>query len=142
MVNNQKHRLLVAGACSIRIGASGRIKITNGPVYDLKEVQQLLKVHGLRVINNDAHRDQQNFYPELTDDELGKFILALIENDHLESERCRTSGGQRIDCDAYTMKWNRNRCCRWEYAAKLYVKFGFSHQDSRCLVLSIHPSQW
>ena len=142
MVNNQKHRLLVSGACKTRGGVGGRIKITNGPVYDLKEAQLLLKAHGLRVINNDAHQDQQKFNPELTDEELTKFILALVEDDHVESERCRTSVGQTLDCDAYTMKWNRNRCCRWEYGAKLFVKFGFSQQNDRCLVLSVHPSKW
>ncbi len=142
MVNNQKHRLLVTGACNTRVRANGRTEITNGPVYDLKEAQKLLKVHGLRVINDNAHRDQQKFNPELTDEELTKFILALFEDDHIESERCKTSVGQTLDCDAYTMKWNRNRCCRWEYGAKLYVKIGFRQDNDRCLVLSVHPSKW
>lgn len=142
MVNNQKHRLLVTGACKIRAGAGGRLKITNGTVYDLKEAQQLIRVHGLVVVNDSAHQAQQQFSPELTDEELTKFILALVGNDYVESERCKSTVGLTLDCDAYTMKWNRNRCCRWEYAAKLYVKFGFSYQDNRCLVLRIHPSKW
>lgn len=143
MVNNQKHRLIVTSACRTRVGAGGRIKITNGPVYDLKEAQRLLKAHGLLVVNINAHQHQkQTFSPELTDKELTQFILALVEDDHRESERCETTVGQTLDCDAYTMKWNRNRCCRWEYATKLFVKFGFGQQDDRCLVVSIHPAKW
>lgn len=142
MVNNQKHRRLVTGACITKGGAANRIKITNGPVYDLKEAQELLKVHGLRVVNDNAYRDQAEFGHELTDEELTKFILALVENDRVESERCKTTANQTIDCDSYSMKWNRNRCCRWEHGAKLYVKFGFGLQNPLCLVLSIHPSKW
>ena len=143
MVNNQEHRKLASGACITREGLDGRIKIINGPVYDLSKAQQLLKTYGLRVVNEDAQEDQQDLDPELSDEELTQFILALIEDDHVESERCRTSIGQTLDCDAYTMKWNRNRRRRWEYGAKLYVKFGFSeHNNLRCLVVSIHRSRW
>ncbi len=142
MVNNQKHRRLVYGACVTKGAAGDRTKITNGPVYDLKEAQELLKAHGLRVVNESALQDQADFDPEMTDEELTKFILALVEDDRVESERCKTSASQIIDCDCYTMKWNRNRCCRWEHGAKLYVKFGFSLASPLCLVASIHPSRW
>lgn len=142
MVNNPPHRLLVAGACKTRAGSDDRILITNGPVYLLVEAQKLLRSHGLRVINESAQTDQQAFIPEMTDEELTQFILALINDDHVGSERCKTSVGLTLDCDGYAMKWNRNRATRWEYGAKLYVKFGFSLHAPQCLVVRIHPSRW
>ncbi len=143
MVNNPIYRLLVSGACLTRLTTEGRTKITNGPVYDLAESQQLLKAHGLRVVNEDAQDDQVEFDPELTDEELSDFILALVKDDYVDSERCKTSLGQTLDCDGYAMKWNRNRHRRWEHGAKLYVKIGFSQyqQNPRCLVVSIHPAK-
>jgi hypothetical protein len=142
MVNNQPHRLLVPGACRTRAGSGDRTLITNGPVYDLPEAQKLLRANGLRVINERAQEDQKAFTPEMSDDELTKFILALVPDDRVGSERCGTSVGLTLDCDGYAMKWNRNRSIRWEYGAKIYVKFGFSLQSPRCLVVRIHPSRW
>lgn len=142
MVNNQPHRLLVPGACKTRTGSNSRNLITNGPVYELVEAQKLLRSHGLRVINESAQTDKKAFTPEMTDEELTQFVLALITDDLVGSERCRTSVGLTLDCDSYAMKWNRNRATRWEYGAKLYVKFGFSLQAPQCLVVRIHPSRW
>jgi hypothetical protein len=144
MVNNSTHRLLVSGACNIKVSSrSGQI-ITNGPVYDLGLSKQLLSQHGLTVINQVAENDQvDRFSPEMKDDEINDFIMALSDNEYEASERCKTSVGMTVDCDAYAMKWNRARLCRWEYASKIYVKFGFSQfSNSVCLILCIHPSKW
>lgn len=102
----------------------------------------MLRQYGFRVINDDAGNDQASFQPEMSDNELSAFILALAKEDYAGSERCATSIGMTIDADAYAMKWNRNRCIRWEYGAKLYVKFGFSAVNPKCLVVSIHPAIW
>lgn len=139
---NTKHRLLVSGACSIRQSNDRKI-ITNGPVYDLSEAQSLLRQHGLRVVNDLAEQDQvEVFDPEMSDAELTEFILNLVSGDRVGSERCRTTNGMQIDCDAYAMLWNRIKKARWQYGAKLYVKFGFSENNPRCLVVSIHPAKW
>lgn len=144
MVNNQPCRLLVPSACKIKKTARGGQRITNGPVYDLSLAQSLLYEHGLIVVNEDAKDDKKSqFNPEMDDDELADFVMALKADDFDGSERCRTSLGMTVDCDGYAMKWNRNRRCRWEYAAKIYVKFGFATQgDLTMLVLCIHPSKW
>lgn len=141
---NTKHRLLASGACSIRQSNDRKI-ITNGPVYDLSEAQSLLRQHGLRVVNERAVLNQvEAFDPEMSDEELTTFILNLVSEDRAESERCQTGIGLQIDCDAYVMKWNRNKRVRWEHGPKLYVKFGFSEKgnNSRCLVVSLHPAKW
>ena len=142
MVNNPKHRRLVSGSCTTKATNDGRTKVTNGPVYDLKEAQELLKAHGLRVVTESAGQDMSDFQPELTDKELTNFILALDNDDYIDSERCKTSANQTVDCDSYTMKWNRHRHCRWEYGKKIYVKFGFGLQNPLCLVVSIHLAKW
>ena len=138
MVNNQKHRLLVSGACITSVRAKGRVRIDNGPVYDLKEAQCLLAIYGLVVINESARNDQSSFLPKFSDDELTDFILALTSGDFDVSERCKTSVGRTLDCDGYAMTWNRSRACRWSSGARFYVKFGFGDVDPRCLIVSIH----
>lgn len=143
MVNNRINRLLVSGACVLSVNANKRTIITNGPVYPLTEAQSLLKRFGLLVINDQADFDQSNeFNPELDDEELIKFIVALDETDYENSERCGTSAGKTIDCDAYAMKWNRHRRERWDHGFKIYVKFGFFENNPKCLVVSIHPARW
>jgi len=102
----------------------------------------MLKQNGLRVVNDEALDDQASFQPQLSDQELTAFILALSEEDYEGSERSATSIRMRVDADSYAMKWNRNRCIRWEHGAKLYVKFGFSNVNPICLVVSIHPANW
>lgn len=143
MVNNKNHRILVSGACTVKKAkGSDRQHIVNGPVYDLERAQAMLRQHGLRVINDAAENHQASFQPEMCDEELGAFILALEKEDYEGAERCATSIGMTIDADSYAMRWNRNRCIRWEYGAKLYVKFGFSAVNPKCLVVSIHPANW
>lgn len=142
MVNNNP-RVLVSGACNTLVNAGGRTIVNNGPVYELVKAQALLSLHGVRVINEQAVSDQASeFNPELSDDELIKFICELKEADFQNSERCATSVGRTIDCDAYAMKWNRLRHIRWAHGQKIYVKFGFLECNPMCLVVSIHPAKW
>ena len=119
-----------------------RTKISNGPIYDLSVAKALMREHGLRVINDEAQISQSNFDPVLTDDELKALILALGSSHYIESERCGTSVGMTVDCDAYAVRWNRNRRLEWEHGRKIYVKFGFRASHPRCLVVSIHYSKW
>jgi len=144
MVNNQSYRLLLPPKCKIKKTARGGQRIVNGPVYDLALAQSLLYEYGFLVVNEDAKDDKKSqFNPEMDDDELADFVTALTDDDFDGAERCKTSTGMTVDCDGYAMKWNRNRRCRWEYGAKIYVKFGFATEDDlTMLVLCIHPSKW
>lgn len=144
MVNNGSYRRLVSGECKVRTTANGRTQISNGPVYDLAQAKLLLQTNGLRVVNCQAELDQRMaFQPEMTDEELTAFVLALTTDDYDGSERSSTSIGMTLDTDGYVMKWNRNRCCRWEYGRNIYVKFGFSHfgPSPKFLIISIHPAK-
>lgn len=142
MVNNDP-RIIVIGACITRVNARGSTAITNGPIYNLVKAQVFLKVHGLRVITDKGVSDQATeFNPELDDNELVKFICELNTTDYQSSERCATSVGMTVDCDAYAMKWNRIDQKRWEHGRKIFVKFGFSNNNPRCLIVSIHPAKW
>ena len=141
MVNTSPHRLLVTGECRIRPSQRGGERILNGPVYNLIESQRLLRDNGFRVINDEAIVAQRTkFVPELTDDELEAFFLALTEADFDGSERCRTSVNMTLDCDGYAMKWNRNTRRRWEHGAKYFLKYGFTVTGTRCVIVSIHPA--
>lgn len=143
MVNNSNVRLLVRGACATRRNAKGRIKIDNGPVYDLAITKRMLAAHGLVVVNEDAEEDMNGaFIPALEPDELTAIIQSLDEGRHfVESERCRTTNGMEIDADAYAIYWNRNkRIESTSVGTKTFVKFGFREMNPQCLIVSIHPS--
>lgn len=137
MVNNPKR---LVSLDEIRIRRSGdRQIITNGPLYDLNDVQRHVRQHGLRVVNEDAQNDQINdFDPVLVDEELADFICALRPDLFHRSERCATSVGMTVECDAYVMGWNRITCREWASGKRIYVKFGFRDNNPRCLVVSIH----
>lgn len=147
MVNNPRAplpnpRMLVSGKCEIRASGS-RGKIANGPVYALKVAQQLLKLVGLAVVNVNADEDmEKSFIPCLNPDELKTLIVSLKNNHYIDSERCATTNGMTIDSDGYAIRWNRNRGIEWEHGNKIYVKFGFREPSNKCLVVSIHPSDY
>ncbi|MGK5034480.1 hypothetical protein [Janthinobacterium sp. LB3P118] len=142
MVNNNLLRLLPSGTCVLENGNNGRILIGNGPVYCLRTAQSQLTLDNLRVLNVNALQHKElSFLPELSDEELLDFILALNPTDHVGSERCSTSINRVVDCDGYAMKWNRKLRQRWEHGAKIYVKFGYMENISKCLIISIHPSK-
>src|SRR3989339_1776423 len=88
MVNNNL-RILVYGACTTTVRAKdGRTIITNGPVYDLAVSQSLLKVHGLRVLNDKADFDMDlDFTPALTDEELVDFFFWLKDGAFLKKKK-------------------------------------------------------
>ena len=139
MVNNSRLRLLYAPDCTL-ISHKGRTLIDNGPVYCLKTVQANVSVDTLFVLNDKANSDMAlKFSPKLLDEHLIPFILALTPEDHVGSERCATTIKKTIDCDAYSMNWNRYSQKRWSDAQSIYIKFGFMENNPKLLVISIHP---
>jgi hypothetical protein len=133
---------MVPGDYSIRI-IDRRRKIINGPVYDLATAQQLLKIHGLHVVNESADDDMiTEFRRGLTSEDLKKIILTLGGNHYDDSEICSTSKGMTIDADGYTIYWNRTREIESMQAGqKTYIKFGFRDNNPKCLIVSIHPAK-
>jgi len=144
MVNNMVVRILVTGSYVIKPSADGRQRINNGPIFDLESVKRTIHVNGLMVVNDSAEEDMQNeFDPIMIDEEIPALICSLDASRHyVESELCRTTRGFIVDCDAYRIKWNRKACKEWEYAAPIYIKFGYLENQILCLVTSIHPSKY
>lgn len=135
--------MLQKAACHVVSSTHGRQRITNGPVFCLATAKAHLASDGLIVVNETARDDQaRGFDPQLDDGDIIAFINALVEDDWIESERCKTSVRMTLDCDAYAMRWNRHKRCRWEYAAKIYIKFGFADNIHRVLIVSIHPATY
>lgn len=142
MVNNSLQiRIVSTLSCAITVNKKGRSIITNGPVYCLQTAKLLLPTHKIRVVNDQADLDKiHEFSPELEDDELIPFIDALTPSDRQSSERCQTSIGRTVDCDGYSMPWNRSKKERWDQGTWIYLKFGYIDNISKTIVVSVHPS--
>lgn len=133
-------RLLKPVECLI-VKKEDRSLISNGPIYSLAVAQSMLTLDTMFVLNDKANEAMSTeFTPELLDEDLLHFIMALVPTDRVNSERCETSIRRIIDCDSYAMKWNRFVRKRWNDAQKIYVKFGFIESNPKLLVISIHPS--
>lgn len=141
MVNNLPLRKLVVGQYATSISETGRVKITNGPIYELETVKEMLKVHGLKPVNLDAETDMMTCYhPQMTEDELSDVILTLQPHHYDESEICRTTHGMEIHADSYLIRWRRFNRTESAGGEKTFVKFGFRENNLKTLVLSIHPA--
>lgn len=144
MVNNPNPRLVVAGACDIKVKRR-RQKIANGPVYDLGKVQKLVQIYGVKTINDQAEDNKATcFDPELTDDEIAEIILSLRKLDHYDgSERCATTVGLMVDADEYVICWNRTKGIEdlsRNSGLFVYLKLGYSPTGTKCLIVSVKPS--
>lgn len=144
MVNNQNPRLVVPGACNIKL-KQGRQKITNGPVYDLGTVQKLVRIYGVKTINDQAEENKATcFDPELTDDKIAEIILSLRKVDHYQgSERCGTTVGLTVDADEYVICWNGTKGIEdlsRNSGLFVYLKLGYSPTGTKCLIVSVKPS--
>lgn len=144
MVNNNQVRHVPEAECIIKVTSGGRRRIKNGPIYCLETAKDLLDALPLLVVNEKAKVSKaKRFTPEMTDDELTQLIYALDQEEHyVESERCDTTEKITLDCDAYTIYWNRYYKREDRNAAKVYIKFGFSQSDPTLMVVSIKPSDW
>lgn len=112
-----------------------------GPIYCLDQVKDAVRTHGVNVINDKASEDMVNeFTPPMEEVELCAFICALEDYHFHASEWCQTSVRMVIDCDSYSMKWDRYQLVEWEYGQEIYVKFGFREHHPVCIIVSAHPS--
>jgi hypothetical protein len=141
MVNNDPLRILHADDCVIVVDSQDRQKIDNGPVYFLPEAQRVVKNLGIRIVTAKAADDGFKFGLGATN--LRPFIEALLDDYYKHSERCLTSAALtkiewNLDCDGYSMKWNRTAKRNWSDGKEFYLKFGFSEHDPKCLIVSIH----
>lgn len=142
MVNNPKLRLLDIYEEPLVIDDSNRI-ISGGPVYNLDIVKGLIFKLGIFVINTDAKNDATNsFNPPMDESEIMALINELHNGLYNNSVWALTSANSKVQCDSYTIRWNRNRQKEWEHGNKLYIKFGFRPNSEKCLILSIHHADY
>ena len=124
--------------------------IANGPIYDLRQVKDLVKIHGIALINDVAQNNVigigENSLPppEWDASDICALINALEITDYNDSQWCNTSTKRVLDCDSYLITYGRNKRARWESGLKIYIKFGYSPNTSTptALICSIHPAKY
>lgn len=105
-------------------------------IYDLLKVKELVKKHGV-VILNDATADGMLGkgshplpLPEWSNAEFAQVILALTDDDFINSQWCMLVVKKYLDCDSYAVHYNRSKGIRCDptifSGMKIYVKFGFN----------------
>jgi hypothetical protein len=118
---------------------TGRIKIANGPLYDLKRVKTLLE-----------HEDDLNLWTEKCRKDVHKWfdadhqrVIALIKtlktDDYIDSEWCENGKGAIAACDAYRIQSTEpalatGQLLRMEY----FLKFAISKTGKVVLLVSCH----
>lgn len=145
MVNNPNPRQVVFGSCQVKVSASGRQKIDNGPVYDLAIVKQLVRSYGVTPMTNNSDQHMAlTFVPLLGKAELAELVLCLRVDEHyIESERDYVRSGMLVDADAYKIHWHRTKRAECKRTGlPVFVKFGFRESNPNCIIVSVHPSKY
>lgn len=148
MVNNPALRRLVVGQYDLsKATADGRQRVRNGPIFNLVAVKKLVRDNGVHVLNPNADATMsQDFSPELLTEEIEDIIVNGLRFDdakshYVESEICKANG-MPVDCDAYSIKWNRRKRTESNYSQAIYLKFGFKDNRPLCLIVRVHPSKY
>lgn len=142
MVNNPNLRTLVTGQYeTVTSKKDGRIRVRNGPIYNLELAKKLLNEHGFIPVNENVETGLSEFSPPWDESDIPLVINALRADLWIESEICRfTTRGIPVDCDAYRIRWNKFRRMEWQHASPAYIKFGFKENHPKCLIVSAHPA--
>lgn len=152
MVNNLNPRRRVSGELKTRTTRSGRTKITNGPVYHLNIVKQLVSNYSVTVIGGSkAEKDMGNpamFMPRMEPAELVELFQHLISHEqdnthYVESERDPVTNNMIVDADAYKIRWLRRKKIECKLTGQpIFVKFGFRESNPKCIIVSTHPDKY
>jgi len=128
--------------------------IGESQIYDLDLVKELVKLHGVVVLNDDTvdgmKGEGRNPLPPpawKTEDIVG-VILSLTVDDFENAQWCKTNNNTYLDCDSYLIYYGRSKMARWDTPTakglKLYVKFGFNPNLTvpRAVVCRLHPANY
>lgn len=107
------------------------------PLYDLNVVKELVALHGVVLINENAQLDASHQL-QMSPSQVAKFISFLQTDHYQNSQWCDTSVNRPLDCDSYGMRYNRNLEKPQDNMSGIYVKFGFFSNISRAVVCSLH----
>ena len=149
MVNNASLRRLVVGQYKLSKQSKDddRRRVRNGPIFELSVVKELVREHGVRILNTNAQRAMlTDFDPPLEDSEIQEIIVHALRHDdekthYVEAEVCKANG-MVVDCDAYSIRWNRIRHKESNCSRAIYLKFGFKENRPICLIVRVHPDKY
>jgi hypothetical protein len=139
--------------CPEPVNETNRI-IGKNAIYDLSQVKQLVRQHGIFVLNDQTIRGANCQGPVAlppptwSKQEMTGVILALEEENFENSQWCKLNSNRYLDCDSYKIYYSRSRACRWDNGAvkglKLYAKFGFLTTTSipGAILCRLHPSDY
>lgn len=120
-------------------GGEGRVKIANGPLYDLAKLQALANEDGaLKLWTDKCRKDVRKWF----DDDFERVVAligALRAADYIDSEWCENGKGAMAACDAYSLGVMEavagiNKPIRTEY----FLKFAESKTGALVLLVSCH----
>lgn len=147
MVNNPRLRKLVVAQYALRTRSDGRRYVDNGPIFDLNVIKQVVRENNVHVLNPNAEESMiHEFDPDLEPDEIRDIIVHGLRSDdekdhYVESELCKANG-MPVDCDAYSIRWNRTRRIESDYSRAIYLKFGFKDNIAPCLIVRVHYDKY
>lgn len=118
----------------------GRVKIANGPLYELERVQQLAAVGSLQAWTDSCDKTIYNLFAgDLA--AVADLLQCLRTQDYRDSEWCTNGRNALAACDAYKL-------CRREWVAstgktmpvEYFLKFAVSKTGQLALLASCHLS--
>ena len=117
----------------------GRVKIANGPLYELQLVQTLARDESrINAWTEKCRKDVRKWF----DDDLervGELVLSLRPRDYIDSEWCENGRGAIAACDAYSVSVVETAPAtgcpmRMDY----FLKFALSKTGALVLIVSCH----
>jgi len=145
-------RLVWPGStCPASVTDYNRI-IGTSQIYDLKQVKELIQLHGFVVLNDDtnlaiAGKGRNPLPPPAwSSEEVVGAIMSLTDIDYRNSQWCELNSKRYLDCDAYIIYFSRSKKVRSSgvQGIKLYIKFGFvpNVTSPKTIICRFHPADY
>lgn len=126
-------------SCNPPQNAAGRVKIAEGPLYELTRVQRLTAQDGaLQAWTDKCRKDVRKWFDD-DFEHIVQLIGSLKTTDYIDSEWCENGKGAIAACDAYCihvveMAPATGKPLRMEY----FLKFAVSKTGALVLMVSCH----
>lgn len=133
MVNNARIKQETPPPAPFPSGAARKI---DGPIYDLKIVQQHVVGEIIYPVTDNADEDLEKL--EWSTDDVALLIKALLPVDYKDSEWCLARNNLKIDADVYVVPYDHIDEKRNRSSADYYVKFGLLKNQLILTLISCH----
>jgi hypothetical protein len=119
---------------------NGRIKVANGPLYDLKRVQTLVqKKDSFKEWTEKCIKDVYKWF-DADMERVIPLITCLRTNDYIDSEWCENGKGAIAACDAYSVRLIEKAPATGQpLQMEYFLKFAISKTGTVLLLVSCHP---